>query len=125
MPIIKTPCDLASDPGTAEPQRASADLDWQDVALPLRLLLGRGPWLAIATVVGARGAVVRRPGTVLAVTEAGQIIGFNPAGPLDRAIPDLAAHQRAEQAPPPADRKGRRRLYRPVRPDQPGRFTQR
>jgi hypothetical protein len=43
----------------------------------------------------ARGAVVRRPGTVLAVTEAGQIIGFNPAGPLDRAIPDLAAHQRA------------------------------
>jgi xanthine/CO dehydrogenase XdhC/CoxF family maturation factor len=34
---------------------------------------------------------VRRPGTVLAVTEAGQIIGFNPAGPLDRAIPDLAA----------------------------------
>ena len=72
----------------------------------------------------ARGAVVRRPGTVLAVTEAGQIIGFNPAGPLDRAIPDLAAHQRAEQAPPPADRKGRRRLHRPVRPDQPGRFTQ-
>jgi xanthine/CO dehydrogenase XdhC/CoxF family maturation factor len=34
---------------------------------------------------------VRRPGTVLAVTKAGQIIGFNPAGPLDRAIPDLAA----------------------------------
>ena len=93
--IIKTPRDLASDPGTAEPQRAPAGLDWQDVALPLRLLLGRGPWLAIATVVGARGAVVRRPGTVLAVTEAGQIIGFNPAGPLDRAIPDLAAHQRA------------------------------
>ena len=122
--IIKTPCDLASDPGTAEPQRAPAGQDWQDVALPLRLLLGRGPWLAIATVVGARGAVVRRPGTVLAVTEAGQIIGFNPAGPLDRAIPDLAAHHRAEQAPPPADRKERRRLHRPVRPDQPGRFTQ-
>ena len=34
---------------------------------------------------------MRRPGTVLAVTEAAQIIGFNPAGPLDRAIPDLAA----------------------------------
>ena len=34
---------------------------------------------------------MRPPGTVLAVTEAGQIIGFNPAGPLDRAIPDLAA----------------------------------
>ena len=33
---------------------------------------------------------MRRPGTVLAVTEAGQIIGFNPAGPLDRATPDLA-----------------------------------
>jgi hypothetical protein len=42
-----------------------------------------------------RAAVVRRPGTVLAVTEAGQIIGFNPAGPLDRAIPDLAAQELA------------------------------
>ena len=52
--IIKTPCDLASDPRTAEPQRAPAGQDWQDVALPLRLLLGRGPWLAIATVVGGR-----------------------------------------------------------------------
>jgi hypothetical protein len=34
---------------------------------------------------------VRRPDTVLAVAQAGQIIRFNPAGPLDRAIPDLAA----------------------------------
>jgi xanthine/CO dehydrogenase XdhC/CoxF family maturation factor len=34
---------------------------------------------------------VRRPGTVLAVAQAGQIIRFNPAGPLDRAIADLAA----------------------------------
>ena len=33
---------------------------------------------------------MRRPGTVLAVTEAGQITGFNPAGPLDRTMPDLA-----------------------------------
>ena len=88
--IIETSCDLASDPGTAEPQRAPAGQDWQDVALPLRLLLGRGPgWRSRRS--WARGAVVRRPGTVLAVTEAGQIIGFNPAGPLDRAIPDLAA----------------------------------
>ena len=51
---IDTSCDLASDPGTAEPQRAPAGQDWQEVALPLRLLLGRGPRLAIATVVGAR-----------------------------------------------------------------------
>jgi xanthine/CO dehydrogenase XdhC/CoxF family maturation factor len=34
---------------------------------------------------------VRRPGTVLVVTEAGQTIGSNPAGPLDGAIRDLAA----------------------------------
>ena len=52
--IIETPCDLASDLGTAKPQRAPAGQDWQEVTLPLRLLLGRGPWLAIATVVGAR-----------------------------------------------------------------------
>ena len=52
--IIKTPCDLASDPGTEEPQRAPAGQDWQDVALPLRLLPGRGPRLAIATVMRAR-----------------------------------------------------------------------
>jgi xanthine/CO dehydrogenase XdhC/CoxF family maturation factor len=64
---------------------------WQDVALQLRLLLSRSTSLAIATVVGARGPVVRQPGTVLVLTEAGQTIGFNPAGPLDGAIRDLAA----------------------------------
>jgi hypothetical protein len=45
------------------------------VALQLRLLLSRGTWVAIATVINARGAVVLRPGTVLVVTEAGENIG--------------------------------------------------
>jgi len=85
------PCDLTSSLGTAELEWAPAGPGWQDVALQLRLLLRRGTSLAIATVVGARGAVVRQPGTVLVVTEAGQTIGFNPAGPLDGAIRDLAA----------------------------------
>jgi xanthine dehydrogenase accessory factor len=89
--IAETPRDLISDPGTAELEWAPAGQDLRDVALQLRLLLSRGTSLAIATVVGARGAVIRRPGTVLVVTEAGQTIGFNPAGPLDRAIRDLAS----------------------------------
>jgi xanthine/CO dehydrogenase XdhC/CoxF family maturation factor len=72
-------------------QWAPAGQGWQDVALQLRLLLSCGTSLAIATVVGAHGTIVRRPGTVLVVTEAGQTIGFNPAGPLDGAIRDLAA----------------------------------
>ena len=75
----------------AELQWAPEGLDWQDVALQLRLLLGRGISLAIATVLAARGAAVRQPGTVLVVTESGLTIGFNPAGPLDGAIRDLAA----------------------------------
>jgi hypothetical protein len=49
----------------AELQWAPEGLDWQDVALQLRLLLGRGISLAIATVLAARGAAVRQPGTVL------------------------------------------------------------
>jgi XdhC and CoxI family len=72
-------------------EQAPAGQDWQDVALQLRLLLSSGTSLAIATVVGAHGTVLRRPGTVLVVTEAGQTIGFNPARPLDGAIRDLAA----------------------------------
>lgn len=75
----------------AEPEWAPADQDWQNVALQLRLLLNCGTSLAIATVLDAHGTAVRRPGTVLVVTEAGQTIGFNPAGPLDGAIRDLAA----------------------------------
>ena len=63
----------------------------QDVALQLRLLLSRGTSLAIATVVSTSGAAVRPPGTVLVITDAGEIIGFNPAGPLDQTIRDLAA----------------------------------
>jgi xanthine dehydrogenase accessory factor len=88
--IADTPCDLISDPGAAELEWTPAGQDWQDVALQLRLLLSRGTSLAIATVVGMRGAVIRPPGTVLVVTEAGETIGFNPAGPLDGAIRDLA-----------------------------------
>jgi len=89
--MAQAACDPASDLGTAEPQRAPAGQDWQDAALQLRLLLSCGTPLAIATIVGTRGTVIRRPGTVLAVSQAGQTIGFNPAGPLDRAIRDLAA----------------------------------
>jgi hypothetical protein len=85
------PCDLTSDLDTAEPEWAPEGPGWQDVALQLRLLLSRGTSLAIATVVAARGPVVRQPGTVLVLTEAGQTIGFDPAGPLDGAIRDLAA----------------------------------
>ena len=88
--IIKTPCDLASDLGqprsrSGRPQ-ARIGRTWRyrsgscSAAAPG--WRSRRSW--------ARGAVVRRPGTVLAVTEAGQITGFNPAGPLDQTIPDLA-----------------------------------
>jgi hypothetical protein len=111
------PGDPASDLDTAEPQWAPEGPGWQDVAFPLRLLLSRGTWLAIATVVGARGPVVRQPGTVLVLTEAGQTIGFNPAGPLDGTIRDLAAEALATGAGPPgvpADRGGRSSLHRPA-----------
>ena len=88
--IIETSCDLASDPGTVEPQRAPAGQDWQDVALPLRLLLRRSPWLAIATVVGARSrrAAARHRASGRRGRADHQV---RPAGPLDRTIPDLAA----------------------------------
>jgi xanthine/CO dehydrogenase XdhC/CoxF family maturation factor len=72
-------------------EREPAGQDWQDVALQLRLLLSRGASLAIATVVGASAAAVRPPGTVLVITDAGDIIGFDPAGPLDRAVRDLVS----------------------------------
>lgn len=89
--ITEIPCDLTSDLETAGLEWEPTGQDWQDVALQLRLLLSRGTSLAIATVVGAGGAAVRPPGTVLVITDAGEIIGFDPAGPLDRAVRDLAA----------------------------------
>ena len=89
--ITETPCDLTSDRDTAELEWEPTGQDWQDVALQLRLLLSRGTSLAIATVVSTSGAAVRPPGTVLVITDAGEIIGFNPAGPLDQTIRDLAA----------------------------------
>lgn len=76
--------------GGGELEWTPAGQDWQDAALQMRLLLSRGISLAIATIVGGRGAAVRQPGSVLVVTEAGESIGFNPAGPLDRAIRGLA-----------------------------------
>jgi hypothetical protein len=78
--MAQTQCNPSSDPGTAELPWARAGQDWQDVALQLRLLLSRGISLAIATVVGARGAVIRRPGTVLVVTEARQTVGSTRPG---------------------------------------------
>jgi xanthine dehydrogenase accessory factor len=61
------------------------------VIAQLRIMLTAGVSFAIATVVGAHGTVLRRPGTVLVISESGETIGFNPAGPLDGAIRDLAA----------------------------------
>jgi xanthine dehydrogenase accessory factor len=63
----------------------------RDVALQLRLLLISNTSFAIATVVGACGTALRRPGTVVVISQSGQTVGFNPAGPLDGAITDLAA----------------------------------
>jgi hypothetical protein len=95
----------------------------REVALQLRLLLGCGTSLEIATVVAACGAVVRRPGTVLVVTEAGKAHRVQPrrtAGWGHRGPGRRGAGDRAGQARAPADRGGRRRLHRPVRRDQPG-----
>jgi xanthine/CO dehydrogenase XdhC/CoxF family maturation factor len=90
-PPVLTSRDPTSDLSGGQLEWAPAGQDWQDVALQMRLLLGRGISLAIATIVDARGAGVRQPGTVLVVTEAGESIGYNPDGPLDQAIRDLAA----------------------------------
>lgn len=47
------------------------------MALQLRLLLTSGTAFAVATVLGARGTALRRPGTVIVTSESGQTIGFN------------------------------------------------
>ena len=81
----------ASDPVITEPEWPPGGQDLRDVALRLRLMLTSDTSVAIATVVGTGGTALRRPGTVVVVSESGQTIGFNPAGPLDGAIRDLAA----------------------------------
>jgi xanthine dehydrogenase accessory factor len=81
----------ASDPGSIEPQRLPGGQDLRDVAVQLRFMLNSGTSFAIATVVGARGTALRRPGTVVVISQSGQTIGFNPAGPLDGAVRELAA----------------------------------
>ena len=80
----------ASDPVSTEPEWPPYGQDLRDVALRLRLILTSGTSVAIATVVGAGGTALRRPGTVVVVSESGETLGFNPAGPLDGAIRDLA-----------------------------------
>lgn len=74
-------CPPTSDPGIAEPEWLPAGHNLRDVALQLPLLLNGGFSLAIATTVGTHGTLLRQPGTVLVISESGQTIGFNPAGP--------------------------------------------
>lgn len=74
-------CPPTSDPGIVEPEWLPAGQNLRDVALQLPLLLNGGFSLAIATIVGAHGTLLRQPGTVLVISESGQTIGFNPAGP--------------------------------------------
>jgi xanthine dehydrogenase accessory factor len=81
----------ASDPGITEPEWLPGGQDLRDVAVLLQLMLNSGTSFAIATVVSARGTALRRPGTVVVISQSGQTIGFNPAGPLAGAIKDLAA----------------------------------
>jgi xanthine dehydrogenase accessory factor len=83
--------DTACIPGSAATEWTPVGQDLRDVAPYLRLLLRSGISFAIATVLDASGVIVRSPGTVLVISEAGDTIGFNPAGPVDRAIRDLAA----------------------------------
>lgn len=89
--MVRAACFQAGEPGTAEPKWPPGGQDLREVAINLRLLLDGGASFVIATVVGARGTALRRPGTVVALGESGQAIGVNPAGPLDGAITDLAA----------------------------------
>jgi xanthine/CO dehydrogenase XdhC/CoxF family maturation factor len=80
-----------SDPGSTQPEWPPGGQDLQDLALQLRLMLASGTSVAIATVLGAGGNALRRPGTAVVVSQSGQTLGLNPAGPLDGAIKDLAA----------------------------------
>jgi xanthine/CO dehydrogenase XdhC/CoxF family maturation factor len=84
-------CIPASLPASTDPEPPPLGQDLRDLALQLRFLLGLGTSFAIATVLCAQGAAVRRTGTVLALATSGQTAGFNPAGPLDGAMRKLAA----------------------------------
>jgi hypothetical protein len=61
------------------------------MVLQLRFMVNGGTSFAIATVLGAHGTALRRPGTVVVIGQSGETIGVNPAGPFDGAITDLAA----------------------------------
>ena len=91
QPVASARPAASSGPGSAEPDWPPGGRGLRDMALPLRLMLASGTPLAIATVVGARGTALRRPGTVVVVSESGETLGFNPSGPLDKAIRDLTA----------------------------------
>jgi XdhC and CoxI family len=89
--MVSTECLPAGEPGSTEAEWQPGGQDLRELAIQLRLLLDSGLAFAIATVVGARGTPLRRLGTVVALSESGQAIGVNPAGPLDGAITGLAA----------------------------------
>lgn len=84
-------CIQADTPHAAAQERPPSGQDLRDLAFPLRLWLSLGTSFAIATVVSARGATVRGTGTVTAVSQSGQTVGFNPRGSFDGAIRELAA----------------------------------
>jgi xanthine dehydrogenase accessory factor len=89
--MVNTARIPGSDLGTGEPEWLRGGQDLRDVALQLRLMLNSGTSFAIATVVRTCGTALRRPGTVVVISQSGETIGVNPAGPLDGAITDLAA----------------------------------
>src|SRR5215470_756846 len=88
--MINTACIVPSHLDITEPEWPGAGQDLRDVALRLRLMLSSTS-IAIATVVSTHGTVLRPPGTMVVIGESGETIGFNPAGPLDGAIRELAA----------------------------------
>jgi xanthine dehydrogenase accessory factor len=89
--MITTARVFARHPEIAEPEYLAAGQDLRDMALRLRVMLSSGTSIAIATVLGAHGTALRQPGTVVVIGESGETVGFNPAGPFDGAIRDLAA----------------------------------
>ncbi len=84
-------CSQIGKADAAGQEMPPAGHDLRELALPLRLWMSLGSSFAIATVVSAQGAAVRRTGTVIAVSQSGQTLGFRPGGSLDGAIRDLAA----------------------------------
>ena len=84
-------CVRPASPDAIDQERPLSGQDLRDLAFSLRLWQSLGTSFAIATVVSAQGAALRRTGSVMAVSQSGQTIGFNPAGSLDGAIRELAA----------------------------------